>query len=259
MSQIDIRRTYADTVTLFAADLDAILDDVESFLNSTKLNDDNIQDAGITASTKIIDSTITTAKIATNAITTVKITDANVTRLKLEAVERTPVGAVLAYAGTSAPTGWLLCEGAAVSRVTYATLFGIIGVTHGQGNGTTTFNVPDYKGMFLRGRANSSANDPDRATRVAMATGGVTGDNVGSTQGSAYASHFHSIVDPGHKHQQDGAAYGVATGSDAAGRVWNTGDTDDTTTNTTGITGTDTSGANETRPINAYVQYIIKY
>ncbi|MDP3014636.1 MAG: tail fiber protein [Candidatus Subteraquimicrobiales bacterium] len=57
-----------------------------------------------------------------------------------------PVGSLLSFAGSSAPTGWLLADGAAVSRATYATLFAAIGTTYGAGNGTTTFNVPDMRG-----------------------------------------------------------------------------------------------------------------
>src|SRR5262245_45908904 len=59
-----------------------------------------------------------------------------------------PTGSVVAFAGVSAPTGWLLCDGAAVSRTIYVNLYNVIGTTYGVGDGSTTFNVPD-----LRGRA----------------------------------------------------------------------------------------------------------
>jgi RimJ/RimL family protein N-acetyltransferase/microcystin-dependent protein len=95
----------------------------------------------------------------------------------------TPVGGVIASAESSAPAGYLATDGTAVSRTTYAELFAKISITHGQGNGTTTFNVPDYRGRFLRGVDGGAANDPDRASRTAMATGGNTGDTVGSVQG----------------------------------------------------------------------------
>ena len=58
----------------------------------------------------------------------------------------TPTGAVLAYAGATIPAGFLLCDGRAVSRTTYAALFGVIGTTYGSGDGTTTFNLPDLRG-----------------------------------------------------------------------------------------------------------------
>lgn len=57
-----------------------------------------------------------------------------------------PSGLISAYAGATAPAGWLLCDGSAVSRTTYAALFAAIGTTYGSGDGSTTFNVPNYKG-----------------------------------------------------------------------------------------------------------------
>jgi len=62
-----------------------------------------------------------------------------------------PPGAIMAYAASTAPTGWLLCDGSAVSRTTYATLFAAISTVWGTGDGSTTFNVPDLRGQFLRG------------------------------------------------------------------------------------------------------------
>lgn len=57
-----------------------------------------------------------------------------------------PSGAIMAYGGSSAPSGWLLCDGSAVSRTTYAGLFGAISTAYGSGNGSTTFNLPDLRG-----------------------------------------------------------------------------------------------------------------
>lgn len=62
-----------------------------------------------------------------------------------------PAGAIMAFAMNSAPSGWLSADGSAVSRTTYATLFTAIGTTHGTGDGSTTFNVPDLQGIFVRG------------------------------------------------------------------------------------------------------------
>lgn len=62
-----------------------------------------------------------------------------------------PAGAVFAFAGNSDPAGALLCNGAAVSRTTYARLFAAIGTTYGAGNGSTTFNLPDLRGRFIEG------------------------------------------------------------------------------------------------------------
>jgi len=62
-----------------------------------------------------------------------------------------PVGTVIWYAGSSAPTGYLLCDGSAVSRTTYATLFGIVGVKFGAGDSATTFNLPNLIDKFIEG------------------------------------------------------------------------------------------------------------
>lgn len=63
-----------------------------------------------------------------------------------------PTGAISAFAGSSAPTNWLLCDGSDVSRTTYADLFALIGTTYGAGNGTTTFTLPNLKGRVPVGR-----------------------------------------------------------------------------------------------------------
>jgi microcystin-dependent protein len=91
-----------------------------------------------------------------------------------------PVGAVFAFASASNPAGYLLCNGQAVSRTVYATLFAAIGTIFGSGDGATTFNVPDMRDWFVRGRGD--------------------GRQLGSTQTSAFASHAHPFQDPGHTH-----------------------------------------------------------
>lgn len=65
-----------------------------------------------------------------------------------------PAGTVLPYAGDTAPAGFLLCDGAAVSRTTYAALFAVVQSRFGAGDGSTTFNLPDLRGMFVRGATN---------------------------------------------------------------------------------------------------------
>ena len=62
-----------------------------------------------------------------------------------------PTGTVLAFAGSSAPSGFLLCDGRAVSRTTYTSLFSVIGTTYGSGDGSTTFNLPDMRGRVAVG------------------------------------------------------------------------------------------------------------
>lgn len=64
----------------------------------------------------------------------------------------TPAGVIQAYGGSSAPQGWLICDGSAVSRTTYAALYAAIGTAFGAGDGSTTFNLPNAKGRMLVGR-----------------------------------------------------------------------------------------------------------
>ena len=65
--------------------------------------------------------------------------------------QTTPIGEVIMYGGTSAPIGWMLCDGSAISRTDYKSLFSVIGTTYGAGDGSTTFNLPDMRGRFPLG------------------------------------------------------------------------------------------------------------
>jgi len=94
--------------------------------------------------------------------------------------EATPPGAVIPYAGSTAPAGWLLCDGAAVSRTTYANLFNLIGTTYGTGDGSTTFNVPDLRGRVALGKDNMGGSSANRVTATQA-------DNLG--QGSGAENH----------------------------------------------------------------------
>jgi microcystin-dependent protein len=217
----------------------------------------------------------------TDNVQTAAIKDENVTRSKVVSTERIPVGAVMPFAGSAAPAGFLLCDGSAINRTTYADLFAILNITHGQGNGSTTFNIPDYRGRFLRGVDSGIARDPDRESRTAMATGGNAGDAVGSIQtqatkapGTSFTSgagsaHTHLIVKDVTLSSQASVtasnyvARAYSSGSDSANYVLSgqasaadAGKTSSESSHTHSITG---GGDSETRPINAGVNYIIKY
>lgn len=101
MAQLDVRRLYASGVAPTKEQLDAFVDDIETFINLTKLNDDNIQDAGITASDKFVDGTVTTAKFQNSAVTTAKIADDAVTAVKI-ADEAVTAGVLAATSVTTA-------------------------------------------------------------------------------------------------------------------------------------------------------------
>jgi len=153
----------------------------------------------------------------------------------------TPVGTIEAYGGTTAPAGWLLCDGANVSRSTYADLFAVIGTSFGAGSAsdTNTFTLPDLRGRFLRGVSAGSGNDPDAASRVASATGGNTGNAVGSYQTDDLESHTHGVDQHATQNRCGSSACSVPTVA------------------VSGQSGA--TGGNETRPVNVYVNYIIKY
>lgn len=76
---------------------------------------------------------------------------------KLYIADGMPIGAVFPFYGTTPPAHTLACNGAAISRTTYAELFAVIGTTAGAGDGSTTFNVPDLRGMFIRGTGGNAA------------------------------------------------------------------------------------------------------
>jgi microcystin-dependent protein len=128
------------------------------------------------------------------------------------------------YAGTTPPAGWLLCDGASVSRTTYANLFAAIGTTYG-GTGTV-FNLPDLRGVFLRGLDNGRGVDPGRT--------------LGTQQADAFKAHNHTI--------------NADDGGFNAGTITVSG-TDRSVVYTP---PTSTVGGSETRPVNVAMQFIIK-
>lgn len=91
-------------------------------------------------------------------------------------------GMVIPFAGAAAPSGWLLCDGAAVSRTTYARLFTVIGTTYGAGNGTTTFNLPDARGRNIIGVGTGTFAEVVAAANVTIATDQLTVSAAGGKQ-----------------------------------------------------------------------------
>jgi len=152
-----------------------------------------------------------------------------------------PPGSIMAFGGTTAPSGWLLCNGDSVSRTTYATLYAAISTAYGTASGST-FNVPDFRGRFLRGTTTDAARDPDYASRTASATGGNTGGNVGSFQVDAFKAHTHTLPT-----DSSGLNGDMQT-------ITSTNGSDEGFLNPSGSTG-----GSETRPVNVTVNYIIKY
>lgn len=96
-----------------------------------------------------------------------------------------PIGAITEYAGATAPTNWLICDGSAISRSTYADLFNVIGTTYGQGDGLTTFNLPDYTGRVPVGK---DTNDTDFDT-----LGKTGGEKTHTLTIQEMPSHSHTL------------------------------------------------------------------
>ncbi len=112
----------------------------------------------------------------------------------------TPIGSVLAYAGSEAPPGWLLCNGQAVSRAQYEALFRIIGTTYGNGDGATSFNAPDLRQRFVLGKADSgtgtvlgsTGGNIDHTHSVSGSTGAAGNHDHGGTDSAG--AHTHSVT-----------------------------------------------------------------
>lgn len=175
-----------------------------------------------------------------------------------------PIGTVVAFAGEVNDTGgvvevkqgWLLCNGAAADDRRFPQLFQAIQASHGNGSDSpgplpgASFNLPDYRGLFLRGVA-GARNDRDPNTsdadRPQNHAGGNVGNRVGSIQGDQLARHRHAVA--GHRLEARGGAgfegAGMASNSNQSAPWTRDYDTSD-------------SGGGETRPKNAYVHWIIR-
>lgn len=157
-------------------------------------------------------------------------------------VQLSPPGQIGAFARSTAPTGWLKANGAAVSRTTYSALFAAIGTTFGVGDGSSTFNLPDLRGEFIRGLDDGRGVD-----------GGRT---IGSAQADMLEAHTHmdSFADIG------GGAGGTTNTSTAYAKEYKVANGSITTDGSGSITGlvSGSTGGAETRPRNIALLYCIK-
>jgi hypothetical protein len=170
---------------------------------------------------------------------------AEVAKVALSAKVDFPAGAIIPFGGNEdkIPDGWLLCDGTSYGAVDYADLFDAIGYNWGTTD-PDTFRVPDLRGVFLRGVNGGISDgfaDPNTDARVSRYTGGNIGNTVGSYQADQFKSHSHTykntlmIIGNGGYH--GGGSYGGASQNPPVNNT----------------------GGDETRPMNAYVNYIIKY
>lgn len=207
---------------------------------------------GAVTSVDIADGTIAAADLATNSVTTPKVAANAIDHSKLEAgVQQSlcPTGTIIAFAGDTAPPGWVLCDGTLLNRSTYSALFAVVGTRFGYTDGSN-FRVPDFRGRFLRGRDGGAGRDPDRNSRTAMNSGGDTGDKVGSVQADQLASHNHPYKDIYYSESGGNSTmYNNSIGSNKTDYDNEGYELNRTTSNT---------GGSETRPQNANVNFIIK-
>lgn len=169
--------------------------------------------------------------------------DQTATQAAGAASQLVPPGAIMSYGGANAPTGWLLCDGAAVSRTVYANLFSAIGTSFGAGDGSTTFNLPDMRGRFVRYDDNMGNHG------ITGVTGsGAASRDTGRTHGSAQAqttakngltntsSTVSGTTNVGHSH--GGTGVGGSVGGDGAHNhrvfIYDTGSNDVLSVGTTG-------------------------
>jgi microcystin-dependent protein len=138
----------------------------------TKLN--NARTVSAIQTADISNAQITESLLAANSVSLAKLAAA-VQQLLV------PAGAVQAFAMNSAPAGWLAADGTAVSRSTYASLFSAIGTTYGAGDGSTTFALPDLRGIFVRGSGSQTIS-------------GITYNKTfAAKEGDALQGHYHEF------------------------------------------------------------------
>lgn len=137
-----------------------------------------------------------------------------------------PVGSIIAHASNIAPSGWVECDGRALSRVVYHTLFDVIGTRFGSGDGVNTFNVPDLRGEFIRGWSNARSVDSSRV--------------FGSWQADEFKSHTHQM-------KVQAARGGFPNARDGGDQ-----------SNPTSGAHTYPTGGSETRPRNIALMYCIR-
>ena len=160
MASASVTNTFTSGTTAVASEVNQNFSDILSFLNSTGVN---VYQAG----------SINTAAMANDAVTRAKMAD----------VVKPGIGDIKMSGASSASSGWLRCDGSAVSRTTYATLFAEIGTTFGTGDGSTTFNLPDMRGRFPVGvgtHTDTDLGDDEGESTESNRTPNASTDSQGS-------------------------------------------------------------------------------
>ena len=265
---------YVDGVT---SNIQTQLNAKQATLTTGDISTTLIADDAVTAD-KIADDAVGTAAIAANAVTATEIAANAVGASELnisgngtsgQVVQSDGDGSfsyatlasaflsgmIMPYAGSSAPSGWLLSYGQAISRSTYSDLFSAIGTTYGAGDGSTTFNVPDLRGRTIAGQDDMGGSSSNRLTSP------INGDTLGATGGSE----SHTIAEaelPAHTHSS-GGTISITRGNGSTGtgvfglvEIISSGSNTFSVSGTSGSTGGD-SAHNNVQP-TLILNYIIK-
>jgi microcystin-dependent protein len=145
----------------------------------------------------------------------------------LTGIEGTATGTILPWSTITPPSGFLECDGTAVSRSTYAALFAVVGTTYGIGDGSTTFNVPNLADNVAVGKSNNKALGTTGGANTVTPTGNVAGSTANATLSTGQlASHTHSVPIGAPNNNinfgasPDGGTWsgGVSTGSSGSGQ-----------------------------------------
>ena len=142
----------------------------------------------------------------------------------LTGIEGIPTATIVPWSSSSVPTGFLECNGAAVSRSTYSALFAIVGTTYGAGDGASTFNLPDLQDNVAMGKSGTKALASTGGANTVASTGNVGGSTANATLSTAQlASHSHNYPTAAAGTFGGGSLAGSNSNSTGSGGTSNTG------------------------------------
>lgn len=229
----------AGTITLDAYSVMTIDGATTNITASSTINTTSNSDTNITSTTGDINLNGTNGAININGGTSIYLNAPDIIIPQTSSFTFTPTGMVIMKITSSTPDGYLYCNGSAVSRTTYSRLYNEIGTTYGAGNGTTTFNLPDFRACFIRGAQSQTVSG---TTYTPNAVGTVQQDSVLAPNNRGFWN-----VDSG----------GGGTSRQVRSRANIGGDPNDTgTSQTTNFARENTT---ENRPLNHALYYFVKY
>ena len=199
MGVITTGQTFASGDQVTATKLNDIANGA-TFTSAAETTDDSTLTLSSSSKLKVADAGITSTQLAADSVITAKIQDGAVTAVKLDAGAVSvlmPTGSIISFAGSSAPTGYLLCDGAAINRQANGSdtpLFTLLGTTYGAGDGSSTYNIPDLRGRVIAGHGGTLLSG--------------SADAIGAT--NAHSTKTHTLTTsemPAHTHSYNGGTF----------------------------------------------------